>query len=115
VAIPAEKNSRTLFLPEKQTGKSGYELVFFMVVGTTVSNRFLNVKECTVNPDINVLIVDDEPGILKAVEHKLGMIGFKNVIATPNGKAALESLANNKIGLILSDWNMPEMNGGRVI
>lgn len=63
------------------------------------------------NPDINVLIVDDEPGLLKIMKHNLRKIGFKKIIATNNGKAALEGLANNKIGLILSDWSMPEMNG----
>ncbi len=63
------------------------------------------------NPNITVLIADDEPGLLKIMEHNLRKIGFKNIIATKNGKVALEALTNNKIDLILSDWNMPEMNG----
>ena len=57
-----------------------------------------------------VLIVDDEKlprGLLRRI---LEREGFRVVMAE-SGKQALEQLENNKIGVVISDIAMPEMNG----
>lgn len=57
-----------------------------------------------------ILVVDDSSTVRKLVEKGLKEVGFK-VAKAENGRAALESLRNEKPDLILSDIDMPEMNG----
>jgi response regulator RpfG family c-di-GMP phosphodiesterase len=57
-----------------------------------------------------ILIVDDSRAIRKIVEAGLKASGF-NVATASNGKVALEVLRAEKPDLIISDINMPEVNG----
>jgi anti-anti-sigma factor len=61
---------------------------------------------------LNVLLVEDFD-ITRKMEIKiLNDLGFDTVISARNGKDAIERLETEAdIGLIISDWNMPEMNG----
>lgn len=59
----------------------------------------------------NILIVDDEPNILKLTSFFISGLGHQ-VFTAESGKAAIEFLKKNKeIDLILSDLIMPETNG----
>lgn len=62
---------------------------------------------------ITALIVDDSSVMRKIVERCLKQAGieFSSVLEAGNGKEALESLQSNTVDLILSDINMPVMNG----
>ncbi|WP_285164483.1 ATP-binding response regulator [Shewanella goraebulensis] len=60
---------------------------------------------------LTVLIVDDFPAMLKTVGSMLISIGFKKVIKAAHGKEALQILEEEKVDLIISDWNMPKLNG----
>jgi len=60
---------------------------------------------------INILIVDDFQTMRKIIRNALSEIGFSNIFQADNGLTALEVLKNEKITLIISDWNMPEMSG----
>lgn len=57
-----------------------------------------------------ILVVDDEPGIIKALEIKLKLSGF-NVTAVYNGIEALEALQKETFDLIVLDLMMPKMDG----
>jgi two-component system cell cycle sensor histidine kinase/response regulator CckA len=59
-----------------------------------------------------VLVVDDEPGIVRAITSALARAGFRATVAE-NGKAGLEAfLAEpNSIDLVLTDAVMPMMHG----
>ncbi|MDX9785996.1 MAG: response regulator [Desulfobacterales bacterium] len=57
-----------------------------------------------------VLIVDDSPVIRDILSEGLIKEGFQ-VATAPNGKIALEALLDIKPDLIISDLNMPEMDG----
>ncbi len=57
-----------------------------------------------------ILITDDEPLIRDTFTRILEHAGYVCLIAK-NGAEALEILQNNDISLLLSDINMPEMNG----
>ncbi|CAN2041072.1 putative two-component system response regulator [Candidatus Magnetomoraceae bacterium gMMP-15] len=57
-----------------------------------------------------IMVVEDSHSISKMVEYGLLNAGFQ-VITAENGKKALQLLASHKPDLILSDINMPEMNG----
>ncbi|MBF0100244.1 MAG: response regulator [Desulfobacterales bacterium] len=58
----------------------------------------------------HILVVDDSKVILCLVEEGLAKAGFK-VITTMNGKNALDILKDELPDLILSDIDMPVMNG----
>lgn len=59
-----------------------------------------------------VLVVDDQPDNIKTITLLLKNMGLgKNIYSAPNGKIALELAEKFHPTLILSDWEMPEMNG----
>lgn len=62
---------------------------------------------------LNILVLDDEPFMLKLLAHMLANQGFTLVTTCDNGRAALESFdsPNTPPDLILLDLNMPEMDG----
>lgn len=61
--------------------------------------------------DKTVLYVDDSPTMRRIIQNALNRIGITNTIEAENGKDALEKLAQSEVGMIITDWNMPEMNG----
>lgn len=62
---------------------------------------------------INALIVDDSSVMRKIVERSLRQAGLdlSSVIEAGNGAEALGLLDNHEVDLILSDINMPVMDG----
>ncbi len=58
----------------------------------------------------NILIVDDFETTVFTVGFTLEGKGYK-VFKSSNGKEALSYLDGREINLIISDYNMPEMNG----
>ena len=70
-----------------------------------------NVLEKSVfHRDQLILVVDDSNVIRNLVEEELEKAGFR-VMTANNGKQALTHIKKNKPDLILSDINMPEMDG----
>lgn len=65
--------------------------------------------------DLNtrVLVVDDMITMRKLVQKALKDIGFKDFVEATDGAKAWEafSSASPPIGLIISDWNMPNCTG----
>jgi two-component system chemotaxis response regulator CheY len=62
---------------------------------------------------MNVLIVDDSAAIRKILQRVLGQasVPISQVFEAGDGFEALEVLKTQKVGLILSDINMPNMDG----
>lgn len=62
---------------------------------------------------MKILIVDDSMVMRRIIRRTLRQAGLDghDVIEADNGKAALDMVQAEKPDLILSDWNMPEMNG----
>ena len=63
------------------------------------------------NTNIKILVVDDFATMRKIIKNILTQIGFKDIIEADDGTTALELLKKQKVDLIISDWNMPKMNG----
>jgi len=59
------------------------------------------------------MLVDDESSILDLTERYLEKMGFLNITPCLGGQVALEKYRNinNSFDIIISDLNMPEMNG----
>lgn len=57
-----------------------------------------------------LLIVDDEPDIRESIKESLDIDSI-DYLEAPNGADALELLKSKRISAILSDINMPVMNG----
>ncbi len=62
---------------------------------------------------MKILIVDDSITMRMLVKRTLRMAGFTDLtlVEADNGIKALEVVASESPNLVLSDWNMPEMNG----
>lgn len=59
----------------------------------------------------NILIVDDTRVARQIVKNMLKELGFTNFIEADDGSTGFNALSKTKIGLILSDWNMPKVTG----
>ncbi len=63
------------------------------------------------DPNIEVLVVDDAATMRRIVRSLLRELGVKNVREAEDGSAALEELKRRRADLVISDWNMPHMSG----
>ncbi len=63
------------------------------------------------NFKIKVLVVDDFPTMRRIVKNLLKQLGFENIDEAENGEDALKKLKSGDYGLVVSDWNMPVMEG----
>ena len=60
-----------------------------------------------------VLVVDDYKTMIRIIRNLLKQLGFENVEDAADGQEALEKMKNadQKFGLVISDWNMEPMTG----
>jgi len=61
--------------------------------------------------DIRALVVDDQQTIRSLVRAGLKDIGIHNIEDAVDGEDALKVLLSAKINLIISDFNMPKLDG----
>lgn len=61
-----------------------------------------------------ILLIDDDVALLKSVTRWLASLGHE-VHPAPNGLEALQILDSVEVALVLSDINMPEMDGIEVL
>jgi two-component system chemotaxis response regulator CheY len=57
------------------------------------------------------LIVDDSPTMLRIIRNALEEIGYDNIVEAEDGEDALEKLEEADPDFVVTDWNMPNMNG----
>ena len=60
---------------------------------------------------LKVLVADDFATMRKIVRNILKQIGFDDIVEAEDGQAALQVLKSENIGLVVTDWNMPNMSG----
>ncbi|HVO28135.1 MAG TPA: response regulator [Candidatus Margulisiibacteriota bacterium] len=61
-----------------------------------------------------ILIVEDDPDIMRVLQHTLKMAGFQVVLAY-GGEDAIRKVALQKPDLVLTDLSMPKVSGVEVI
>ncbi|CBE68820.1 MAG: response regulator [Candidatus Methylomirabilis oxygeniifera] len=60
---------------------------------------------------MRVLIVDDSATMRRIIRNNLKFAGHDDAVEAGNGVEGLACLTGNQIDLVITDWNMPEMNG----
>ena len=63
---------------------------------------------------VKILCVDDEPNVLSALRRMFTLEGCTISVAD-SGAAALQALADERFDVIISDMQMPEMNGAQLL
>ncbi|PKF77188.1 response regulator [Vibrio sp. vnigr-6D03] len=69
------------------------------------------MKASEIFSKITVMIVEDHDFSRKATLSMLLRLGVENILTAPNGKIAIQKLDMHKVDIIITDINMPEMNG----
>lgn len=64
-----------------------------------------------VNKAMKILVVDDFPTMRRIIKNLLKDLGFENVDEAEDGALGLEKLRNGSFDFVVSDWNMPNMDG----
>ncbi|OMH34798.1 response regulator [Motiliproteus sp. MSK22-1] len=60
---------------------------------------------------LNVLLVDDSPLARKFIRKVLTGLGIRNFVEACDGQDALEKMKDNFFDLVVTDYNMPNLNG----
>ncbi len=60
---------------------------------------------------LKVLVVDDQNSVRQMTRITLEQIGIRHIHEAENGKAAMDTASLQPLDLIISDYNMPEMDG----
>ncbi|ASK34774.1 chemotaxis response regulator CheY [Alloalcanivorax mobilis] len=64
-----------------------------------------------VDKNMSILVVDDFPTMRRIVRSLLKELGFTNVDEAEDGQEALAKLRGGNIEFVVSDWNMPNLDG----
>jgi two-component system, chemotaxis family, chemotaxis protein CheY len=57
------------------------------------------------------LIVDDSSTMRRIIINTLNKLGHQDFLEAGNGREGIERLTGGGVDMIITDWNMPEMNG----
>jgi two-component system, chemotaxis family, chemotaxis protein CheY len=63
------------------------------------------------DPNMKFLVVDDFSTMRRIVRNLLKELGYTNVDEAEDGVAALQKLASGGFEFVVTDWNMPNMDG----
>lgn len=64
---------------------------------------------------IKILVVDDFSTMRRIIKNLLRQIGYSNIEEAEDGAQAFSKLKNGGYGFVVSDWNMPNMDGLELI
>lgn len=60
---------------------------------------------------MKILVVDDFSTMRRIVKNILKQIGYENVEEAENGAVAYEKVKDGDFNFVVTDWNMPTMDG----
>jgi len=61
---------------------------------------------------LKILVVDDSSTMRRIIKNTLARLGYKDILEGADGIEGWTELdANPDIEMLITDWNMPEMNG----
>lgn len=104
--------------PSRADQKPEWQSIFEMELQS--KNRQRGIFEHIVNTDRSavkdilqalILVVDDDPSNRKVIYEYLVLAGYRNIVLATDGIFGLEAVKKYQPDIIISDYNMPEMNG----
>lgn len=63
------------------------------------------------NPNLKFLVVDDFSTMRRIIRNLLKELGYSNVEEAEDGSSALNRLKRETFDFVITDWNMPGMDG----
>ena len=60
---------------------------------------------------LNVLVVDDQLTMRSLIRNSLQQIGVREITEAADGEAGLRSIITKPVHLVISDFNMPNLDG----
>lgn len=87
------------------------KLNFLRVVPLTDTERGCVLQMPMPDKNLKFLVVDDFSTMRRIVRNLLKELGFSNVDEAEDGASALQKLRGEPFGFVISDWNMPNMDG----
>ena len=63
------------------------------------------------NKDMKILVVDDFSTMRRIIKNLLRDLGFNNIEEADDGNTALPLLKKGNFDFLITDWNMPVMQG----
>ena len=69
----------------------------------------------TVPRDLPILVVDDFATMRRIVRNSLRQLGFTNIVEAADGNEALDKLRDSEFQLIITEWNIPTIDGSDLV
>jgi two-component system chemotaxis response regulator CheY len=61
---------------------------------------------------LKILVVDDSSTMRRIIKNTLARLGYKDILEGADGVEGWDAIdANPDVEMLITDWNMPEMNG----
>jgi two-component system chemotaxis response regulator CheY len=60
---------------------------------------------------MKILIAEDFATMRRIIKNVLRQAGYQQIVEADDGATALRKLKSDDIGLVVADWNMPNMTG----
>lgn len=60
---------------------------------------------------MRILVVDDSSTMRRIIKNTLTRLDYEDIEEAENGAEAWKIMCNKEIDILVTDWNMPEMNG----
>ncbi len=73
------------------------------------------MSDATDNPQLNALVVEDSPPMRKMIVFALSRVRELNVVEADDGVDALRRIARTKFDIIITDINMPILDGLKLV
>ncbi len=61
--------------------------------------------------DVSILLVDDQPSMRSLARFALESFGMRSVVEAKSGREAIQLMEGKAFSLIISDWNMEDVDG----
>ena len=61
--------------------------------------------------NLKILAIDDSPTMRRIIINTLKRAGYEDIVEAGDGKEAIAKLKVEDVNFVITDWNMPEMDG----